>query len=115
MPNVLIMPTPLRHRPGRFREALRAAGFTTIDPPGTDKLTDDDLRAALPESDALLAWGAPITSAMMAKAPRLRAIARVGAGHDAVDLVAATARRIAVSNTPGANADSVAEHTFALM
>jgi D-3-phosphoglycerate dehydrogenase/(S)-sulfolactate dehydrogenase len=52
---------------------------------------------------------------MMVCAPRLRAIARAGTGHDAVDLVAATARRIVVSNTPGANADSVAEHAFALL
>jgi phosphoglycerate dehydrogenase-like enzyme len=115
MPNILIMPTPLRHRPGRYRALLDAAGFTPIDPPGTRKLSEDDLRATLPESDALLAWGAPITAAMMVGAPRLRAIARAGAGHDAVDLTAATARRIAVTTTPGANAESVAEQVFALL
>src|SRR5262249_50717640 len=115
MPNILIMPTPLRHRPGRYRALLDAAGFTPIDPPGTGKLSEDDLRATLPESDALLAWGAPITVAMMVSAPRLRAIARAGAGHDAVDLAAATARRIAVTTAPGANAESVAEQVFALL
>jgi phosphoglycerate dehydrogenase-like enzyme len=86
-----------------------------MDPPGTGKLSEDDLRATLPQSEALLAWGAPITAAMMASAPRLRAIARAGAGHDAVDLSAATARRIAVTITPGANAESVAEQVFALL
>jgi phosphoglycerate dehydrogenase-like enzyme len=115
MPKILIMPTPLRHRAGRFRKTLYAAGFTPIDPPGTGKLNAEALSAALPESDALLAWGAAITAEMMACAPRLRAIARAGAGYDAVDLAAATARRIVVSNTPGANADSVAEHVFALL
>jgi phosphoglycerate dehydrogenase-like enzyme len=115
MPNILIMPTPLRHRPGRYRALLDAAGFTPIDPPGTGRLGADDLSATLPESDALLAWGAPITAAMMVGAPRLRAIARAGAGHDAVDLTAATARRIAVTTTPGANAESVAEQVFALL
>jgi D-3-phosphoglycerate dehydrogenase len=115
MPNILIMPTPLRHRPGRYRELLNAAGFTPIDPPGMSKLSAEDLRATLPESDALLAWGAPITAAMIAEAPRLRAIARAGAGHDAVDLATATARQIVVSITPGANADSVAEQVFALL
>ncbi len=115
MPNILIMPTPLRHRPGRFREILEGAGFRPIDPPGTGKLSEADLRATLPESDALLAWGTPITDAMIARAPRLRAIARAGAGHDAVDLAAATARRIAVSITPGANSESVAEQVFALL
>ena len=115
MPNVLIMPTPLRHRPGRFRTLLSEAGFTPLDPPGTGKLSEADLRAALPESDALLAWGGPVTGPMMALAPRLRVIARTGAGYDAVDLAAATARRIAVTVTPGANAESVAEQTFALL
>lgn len=115
MPNILIMPTPLRHRPGRYRELLGRAGFTPIDPPGTGKLSEADLRAALPESDALLAWGGPVTAEMIARAPRLRVIARVGAGYDAVDLAAATARRIAVAVTPGANAESVAEQVFALV
>jgi phosphoglycerate dehydrogenase-like enzyme len=115
LPNILIMPTPLRHRPGRYREILGQAGFTPIDPPGAEKLTERDLHAALPEADALLAWGAPITAEMIARAPRLRAIARAGAGIEAVDLHAASARRIVVSNTPGANAESVAEQTFALL
>jgi D-3-phosphoglycerate dehydrogenase / 2-oxoglutarate reductase len=115
MPNILIMPTPLRHRPGRYRELLGQAGFTPIDPPGTGKLSEADLRTALPESDALLAWGGPVTAEMIARAPRLRVIARAGAGYDAVDLAAATARQIAVAVTPGANAESVAEHVFALL
>ena len=115
MPNVLIMPTPLRHRPGRFRALLHEAGFATLDPPGTGKLSEGDLRAALPESDALLAWGGPITAEMMARAPRLRVIARTGAGYDSVDLAAATTRGIAVTVTPGVNAESVAEQTFALL
>src|SRR5207248_7811009 len=79
------------------------------------KLSEDDLLSTLPDSDALLAWGAPITAEMIAGAPRLRAIARAGAGHDAVDLAAATARRIPVSVTPGANSESVAEQVFALL
>src|SRR3954454_2245015 len=74
VPNILIMPTPLRGRPGRYREILGAAGFTPIDPPGTGKLSEADLDATLPEADALLAWGAPITAEMIAAAPRLRAI-----------------------------------------
>src|SRR5512135_132074 len=114
MPNILIMTPQLRRRPGRYRELLGEAGFTPLDPPGTGKLSEADLRAALPESDALLAWG-PVTAEMIALAPRLRVIARVGAGYDAVDLAAATVRRIAVAVTPGANAESVAEHVFALL
>ena len=45
----------------------------------------------------------------------LRVISRVGVGYDSVDVAAATARRIAVTTTPGANNESVADHTFALI
>ena len=51
----------------------------------------------------------------MEAAPRLRAIARTGVGYDAVDVEAATARKIAVTITPGANQEAVAEQTFALL
>src|SRR3954465_2048466 len=115
MPNVLIMPTPLRHRPGRYREVLSAAGFTPIDPPGYHRLSETDLIEALPEADALLAGGDPVTARIIESAPRLRAIARAGVGYESVDLAAATARAIPVAITPGANHASVAEQNFALL
>ena len=115
MPTILIMPTPLRHRPGRFRDVLREAGFTPIDPPGLHRLTEDDLVDAISEADALLAGGDPVTARMIEAGRRLRAIARAGVGYESVDLRAATAREIAVAITPGANHDSVAEQVFALL
>jgi D-3-phosphoglycerate dehydrogenase len=48
-------------------------------------------------------------------APNLRIIARHGAGYDTVDIEAATERGIVVTITGEANADSVAEHVFALL
>jgi D-3-phosphoglycerate dehydrogenase len=115
MPNILIMPTPLRYRPGRYREILKEAGFTPIDPPGEHRLSESDLIAAMPEVDALLAGGDPVTTRMLEVAPRLRAIARAGVGFESVDLRAATARKIPVAITPGANHASVAEQVFALL
>jgi D-3-phosphoglycerate dehydrogenase len=52
---------------------------------------------------------------MIEKSERLKVISRHGVGVDNVDLEAATARGIVVTYTPGANAISVAEHTFALL
>ena len=54
-------------------------------------------------------------AALIEKAPKLRVIGRAGVGVDNVDVEAATRRGILVMNTPGGNAVSVAEHTFALM
>jgi phosphoglycerate dehydrogenase-like enzyme len=115
MPNILIMPTPLRHRPGRYREILGEAGFTPLDPPGDHRLSEADLIEVMPEVDALLAGGDPVTGRMIEVAPRLRAIARAGVGFESVDLPTATAHRIPVAITPGANHASVAEQVFALL
>ncbi len=115
MPNVLIAPAPLRNKPGPFRDLLRNAGFKTIDPAGSPQTDGSDLLPHLPKADAMLAGGEPMTDAMMDQAPALRVIARTGVGYDAVDVDAATRRKIAVAITPGTNHDSVAEHTFALI
>src|SRR5207245_4931611 len=45
----------------------------------------------------------------------LRAVGRAGAGVDNIDSEAATRRGVLVMSTPGGNAVSVAEHTFALL
>jgi D-3-phosphoglycerate dehydrogenase len=115
MPKVLIMPTPLRHRPGRYREILAAAGFEPIDPPGDHRLSEADLVEAVPEADAILAGGDPVTARIIAAGARLRAIARAGVGFESVDVAAASARAIAVAITPGANHEAVAEHTLAMI
>ena len=47
--------------------------------------------------------------------PNLKVIARAGVGLNNVDVTAATKRKIKVLNNPGANANTVAEHTMALM
>ena len=55
------------------------------------------------------------TADVLQACPRLKLISIWGTGTDNVDLKAAAARGIAVTNTPGANALAVAEHTVALI
>jgi D-3-phosphoglycerate dehydrogenase len=70
----------------------------------------------IPEADALIVRSATKVNAdMIAAAPRLKAVARAGAGVDNIDLAAATAHGIAVMNTPGANTIAATEHTLGLM
>ncbi len=53
---------------------------------------------------------------MLSKAPdSLKVISRYGAGVDRVDMPAATAKGIKVTNTPGTNSVAVCELAFALM
>lgn len=56
-----------------------------------------------------------IDAALMARCPKLRVVARPGAGVDNIDVDAAKARGIAVVHAPGMNAATVAEHTMALI
>jgi D-3-phosphoglycerate dehydrogenase len=55
------------------------------------------------------------TAEVLGVCPRLKLISIWGTGTDNVDLPAAAARGVTVTNTPGANAIAVAEHTVALM
>lgn len=68
------------------------------------------------EAEAIIA-GARLTynAAVMDQAPQLRVIVRTGIGYNNVDLAAATARGIAVCNTPDAPTIATAEHAIALL
>jgi phosphoglycerate dehydrogenase-like enzyme len=73
------------------------------------------LMAACRDADAILARLGVVTAPVIEAAPRLRIIARHGAGSDAVDLSAATRHGVVVTTTGPANAGAVAEYTFALL
>jgi phosphoglycerate dehydrogenase-like enzyme len=77
---------------------------------------DESLLAQLlPETDVLWHVLKRCTAEMIAAAPRLRLIQKIGVGVNTIDLDAAKARGIAVCNLPGTNARAVAELTLALM
>jgi D-3-phosphoglycerate dehydrogenase / 2-oxoglutarate reductase len=54
-------------------------------------------------------------AALLARCPDLLCVSSSGAGYDTVDVPACTAAGVAVVNQAGGNADSVAEHTLAMM
>ncbi len=74
-----------------------------------------EMRPLLHGADAWIAGTGPVTEEHLAAAPKLKIIARYGVGYEAVDLAAAAARGIPVTNTPGANANAVADHALALI
>jgi len=57
----------------------------------------------------------PLTRAVIDSAPNLRVISQVAVGHDNIDVEAATARKIVVTNTPGVLTEATADLTFALL
>jgi phosphoglycerate dehydrogenase-like enzyme len=70
---------------------------------------------ALQGAVGVIAGGEPYTERVLAALPQLRVVARAGVGVDRVDLEAATRHRVAVTITPFANHEAVAEHTLALL
>ena len=67
------------------------------------------------DCEVLLHVLTPVTAAMIAMAPRLRLIQKIGVGVNTIDRAAAAKAGIAVANMPGTNTAAVAEHTLALM
>lgn len=56
-----------------------------------------------------------VTRDLLAQAPELLCVSSSGAGFDPVDVDACTEKGVIVVNQSGCNANSVAEHTFALL
>ena len=74
------------------------------------------LQKALSDAVALVVRSeTKVTAEMMGRSPRLKIIARAGMGTDTIDVAEASRRKIAVLTAPGANSNSVAEYTFALL
>ena len=89
---------------------LREAGWDVVSPAA------GALAQELATADGLVVRSATkVTAELLEQAPKLRVVGRAGVGVDNIDVEAATHRGILVMNTPGGNAVSVAEHTFALM
>ncbi len=75
-----------------------------------------ELAAALAGAEALVVRNRTrVTADLLALAPRLRVVGRLGAGLDNVDVAACRRRGVEVVYAPAANAVSVAEMTLALL
>ncbi|PKL46248.1 MAG: 3-phosphoglycerate dehydrogenase [Candidatus Riflebacteria bacterium HGW-Riflebacteria-2] len=72
-------------------------------------------KAAVKDADALIIRSDLASKEIIDAAGQLKIIVRAGAGYDNIDLAAATASKIVAMNTPGQNANAVAELAFGMM
>jgi len=93
-------------------EYLREHGYEVVDGRG---FTEEDIITDIRDCDALIVRTARITRQIFDAAPKLKILARHGAGYDGVDLKAARKHGVLVCTAGGANAISVAELTIFYM
>lgn len=97
-------------------KALEAAGYEPVLNPYKRRLSEEEVAELLtPEIVGMIAGVEPLTKSVLDGAQNLRAIARCGIGMDSVDIEAANANNIAVTNTPDAPTKAVAELAVGLM
>jgi phosphoglycerate dehydrogenase-like enzyme len=91
------------------------AGYLVILKPKLGARSAQELGTMLDGAVAAIVSTDPFTREVIEAQPGLKLIARVGVGTDSIDLAAASERKVLVTVTPGLNADTVAEHTIALV
>lgn len=74
-----------------------------------------DLVSRAIDADFVFTNKTPFSADTIERLPRLRYIGVLATGFNVVDIAAASARRIVVTNVPGYGTQSVAQHTFALL
>lgn len=67
------------------------------------------------DADIVLTNKTPLRKETLARLPKLRCIGVLATGYDVVDVEAASARNITVTNVPAYGSESVAQYTFALL
>lgn len=96
-----------------IRKAIEGAG---MDLALLEKYTEKaQLLDAVKDADAIIIRSDIIDNEVFDAAAQLKIVVRAGAGYDNVDLAAATAHNVCVMNTPGQNANAVAELALGMM
>lgn len=94
---------------------------TTLEAHGGFEVCQDDreslehLATAHPDTVALIVRSEPVTPGIIDALPSLKLILRAGAGVNTIDTRYARRKGIDVMNTPGANANAVAEEVVAML
>lgn len=96
-----------------IKAIFKAAGIETV---MLEKyVSEAELIEPVADVDALIVRSDKVTKAVLDAAKNLKIVVRAGAGYDNLDLEACTAHNVVAMNTPGQNANAVAELAIAFM
>ncbi len=112
MPEIFVSTSEL---PESAIAILRDAGDVRVWE-GDGSIPREELLAGVATADALVCLlGAKVDAELLDRAPRLKVVANVAVGVDNVDLAAAAARGVTVTNTPDVLTDATADLAMALL
>ena len=96
-----------------IREIVESEGHELV---LLEKYTDKaQLIEAVSDADAMIVRSDKVTADVIEAAQNLKVVVRAGAGYDNIDTKACTEKGIVVENTPGQNANAVAELAIGMM
>lgn len=96
-----------------IKKEIEAAGHELV---LLEKYTEKaQLLDAVKDVDALIIRSDKVDAEVLDAANQLKIVVRAGAGYDNIDLAAATAHNVVAENTPGQNANAVAELVFGML
>ena len=96
-----------------IKAIFKAAGIETV---MLEKyVSEAELIESVANVDALIVRSDKVTKAVLDAAKMVKIVVRAGAGYDNLDLEACTAHNVVAMNTPGQNANAVAELAIAFM
>ena len=111
----MLTSTSFQDTPGRHHDLLKAQGFTIDTLRGP--LSADELLPVINKYDGIICGDDEVNTDVIKAAVngKLKVISKYGIGLDKIDISAAEEYGIPVTNCPGVNQITVAEHVFALL
>ncbi len=112
---ILVTARSFRKTPGRHKELLKGSGYQVVESPLDRPLKEAEMVELIGDVDGAILGLDEVTAKVIEAGRKLKVLSRYGVGVDRVDLKAATAAGVVVTNTPGTNHIAVAELTLGLM
>jgi len=112
---ILVTARSFRITPGRHKELLEESGYQVVESPLDRPLKEAEMVELIRDADGAILGLDEVTAKVIEAGRQLKVLSRYGVGVDRVDLKAATAAGVVVTNTPGTNHIAVAELTLGLM
>lgn len=113
--HILVTARAFANNPGVHQDMLRENGCELDLRPPPHQYKAEELCEMISGFDGVILGLDACNAAVIERADKLKVISRTGVGFDAIDIQAAAAKGIAVTNTPGANLVGVSELTLGLL